>query len=186
MVFQYNPSCMNMTDVIIVYLKRHKETQNLSKRPQIVIHPSTLQSAKKFPAHSANSWTAVQPVHSILTITNLQLGSCLYVFYWPKSPQREDSQGDCAHIAKSQPHQQHRFANDRERDEEHGFRWLSGNAGIWKSSFECFVSDFWKPDLIVRMFLGFWRHFSASPSDSSLKWSILSSAASGRMSSTQS
>jgi len=61
--------------------KHQKETQNLTKKLQIISHPSTLQSARTIPTHNVNPWTTVQPVHSILTTTYLQLGSYLYISY---------------------------------------------------------------------------------------------------------
>ena len=76
---------MNMNDVIIMQTKHQKETENLTKKLPIITHLSTLQSARKIPTHNANPWTTVQPVHAILTTTELQLGGCLYAFYWPKS-----------------------------------------------------------------------------------------------------
>jgi len=113
---QHSPSCMNMNDVTMKYTNHQKETQNLTKKLRIITHPSTLQRARKIPTHNANPWTTVQPVHSILTTTNLQLGSCLYASYWPKSLQREDSQCDYARIAKPHPRQQQPFARNLQRD----------------------------------------------------------------------
>jgi len=106
--------------------KHLNETQNLSKKLQIVTHPSTVQSARKIRTCNTNPWTTIQPVHSILTLTNLQLRGSLYSSYWPKGPQQEDSQCDGAHIAMPHPHQQQRFAPIRQRDQDHGFRWLQG------------------------------------------------------------
>ena len=127
---QHSPSCMNRNDVIIKYTKHPKETQNLNKKLQIFTHLSTLQSARRIPTHNANSWTTVQPVHSILTRTNLQLDGYLYASNGAKSVQREDSQCDRARVAKPHPHQQHGPARNRQRDQQHSFCWLQGIAAV--------------------------------------------------------
>jgi hypothetical protein len=50
----HSPSCMNMNDVMIKYTTYQKETQNLTKKLQIITYPSTLQSARTIPTHNAN------------------------------------------------------------------------------------------------------------------------------------
>jgi len=51
---QYSPSCMNMNDVIMKSTKHQEETQNLTKKLQIITYLSTLQSARTIPTHNAN------------------------------------------------------------------------------------------------------------------------------------
>ena len=87
---QHSLSCMNMTDVIIKWTKHVEETQNLTKKLQISTHPSTHQCARNIPNDYANVCTTVLPVHSILTMSNLQLRSSLYGSYWPQSLRQED------------------------------------------------------------------------------------------------
>ena len=57
----------------------------------------------------------------MLTRTNLQLGGYMYVSYRPKSLQWEDSQCDHAYVAKPHPDPERGFAQNRERDQDHGF-----------------------------------------------------------------
>jgi len=128
---QHSPSCMNMTDVIIKYTKHQKVTQNLSKKLQIITHWSTLQSARKITTHNTNHWTTIQPVHSILRTTNLQLGGCLYTSNQPWCLQQEDSLCEHAWVAKPHPHQQQHFAHDRQRDQQQGFGLLQGITAVW-------------------------------------------------------
>jgi hypothetical protein len=92
----------------------------ITKKLQIITHPSTLQSARKIPTHNANPLTTVQPVNSILTMTNLLQGGCFYISYWPKSLMREDSQCDRARVAKPHPQQQQLFPRNGQRDQQHG------------------------------------------------------------------
>jgi len=51
--------------------------ENLTRKLQIITHPSTLQSARKVPIHSANPSTIFQSVHYILTMSALKLGGSL-------------------------------------------------------------------------------------------------------------
>jgi len=97
--------------------KHQKEIQNLTKKLQIITHPSTLQSVRKIPTHNSKPWTTVQPVLSILTTTNLQLRSWLYITDWPKTVQRKDLQCVYARIAPPHPHRQQHFAQNPQRDQ---------------------------------------------------------------------
>jgi len=117
---QHSPSCMNMTDIIIKSTKYQKETQNLSKKLQSITCPSTLHSARQIVTRHPNPCTTFQPVHSMLTMTNLQLCSRLYDSCWPKSKQWENLQCIRAHVAYPHPHQQQLFAPNQERHQAHG------------------------------------------------------------------
>jgi len=150
---QQSPSCMDMTDVIMKYTKHQKETQNLSKKLQTITFPSTLQSARNLPTHNANPWTAVHPVHSILTITNLQLGSCFSTSYRPKSWQWEDLQYDRACVAEWHPQQQQRSACIQQRDQQPGFWWLQAITAAWESCFDASFRTFGSLHLLLRRFL---------------------------------
>jgi len=151
---QHSPSGMNMNNVITTYTNHQKEIQNLTKKLQIFTHVCTLQSGRKIPAHNANHWTTVQPVHSIFKTTGLQLGSCLYASYWPKSLQLEDSQCNGARVAKPNPHHQRCCASYWQRDQEHGFGWLQGIAAVWWSSVEASVQTIGSLFSLSGRFLG--------------------------------
>jgi len=127
---QHSQSCMNMTNVITKWTKHWKESQNLSKKLQIITNLSTLHSARKIPTHNANPLTIVKPEHSIPTTTILQQGGCLNGCYWPESLQWEDSQCDRARVAKPHCHQQQRFAWNWQIDHEHSLGWLQGIAAV--------------------------------------------------------
>jgi len=141
---QLSPSCMNMTDVIIQWTKHQKKTQNPSKKPQTISHPSTLHSARNIPTHNTKLWTTIQPVHTIHTTRNLQLGSPPYASYWPNILQREDSQCHCAPVGKRHPPLQHCFAHNWHRAQEPRFGQLQGTAAVgWlEDSFRNFGSLF--------------------------------------------
>ena len=127
---QYSPSCMNMNDVILQYTKHQKETQNLTKSLRVITHLSTLLSARKISTHNANPLTTVEPVPSIITTTNLQLGCCMYNSHWPKSLQWENSQCDHACVAKPHLHQQQDILRQQQGDQEHIFGRLHGIADV--------------------------------------------------------
>jgi hypothetical protein len=76
---------MNMNHVVINWTTHQKDTQILIQKLPIITHSFTLQTARKVPTHSTNPLTTIQPVHSILTMTNFQLGGCLHTFNWPWS-----------------------------------------------------------------------------------------------------
>jgi len=82
---QHTPLCMNINDVIIQYTHQQTETQNLTKKLQIITHPFTLQSAAIIPTQNAYPGTTVWLVHSTFTMTHLQLGSYWCASYWLKS-----------------------------------------------------------------------------------------------------
>jgi len=87
---QYNFSCINLTDVIIQSIIYQNEMHNLSRKLHLTAHLSTFQSARKVPTHDAIPWKTVQPVHSIITLPNLLLGSCCYTSNWRKRLQWKD------------------------------------------------------------------------------------------------
>ena len=60
---QHSPLWMNMNDVIMKYTHQQKETQNLTKKLQIITHLSALQSARNIRTHNTNSSITDQPVH---------------------------------------------------------------------------------------------------------------------------
>jgi len=133
---QQSPLFVNMTDVIINLPKHQNETPNLPKNLQIITYLSTLQSARKINTTNANPWTTIQPAHSIFTMTKLQLCGSLYTLYRPKSLQQDNSQWDCACVAKVDvPQQQHLRRNWR-RNQGPGIGRLQGIAAIWLSSVE--------------------------------------------------
>jgi len=139
---QLSTSCMNLNDVIIKYTKYQKETQNLTKKLQIITHRSTLQSARNVHTRNPNPETTDQRVHSILAMNNLQLGGCLYKSYWPKSLQLEDSQCNHAQIAMPHPQQQQCIVYNQQRDQVHSFGLVEGVAAVWSSCFEDSVRNF--------------------------------------------
>jgi hypothetical protein len=77
--FHNSPSCRNMNDEIIKSTNHQKETQNVTKKLQIITHPSTLQSVRKIPTCNANPSTTVMAVHNIIQITHWQLRNCFCV-----------------------------------------------------------------------------------------------------------
>jgi len=134
--YRHSPASMHMTNVIIKFTKHQQENQNLSKILQIISHSSTLQSARKIPTHNGNTWTTIQPVHSILTTTNLQPDSWLYTSYFLNGSQLEDSQTNCIRTANPHAHQLPLIAQNQNRDQDHTFRWLQNIAVFWLSSTE--------------------------------------------------
>jgi len=119
-------------------IKTPKQSQHRAKKLRIITHPSTIQTARNIHTHTSNLRTTVQPVHSFLPTTNLQLGDSLHTFNWPERLQRDHSWCDSPRIAMSHPHQPQHFARNPQRDQQHGFGWLLGVADVSKSSFEDF------------------------------------------------
>jgi len=140
---QHSPWCMDMTDEIIKLTNQQKG--NPKAPPKIPnYHPSIHRpKCQKRPTHNTNLWITVHPVHSSQTMTNWQLGGCLYAPYGPKIPQREDSQCDGAHMAKQLPHQSKRISCNQWRDQEHRFWWIQGIAAAWESSCEGLFGTLW-------------------------------------------
>jgi len=112
--------------LLIKYTNHQNETQNLSKKIQIITHPSTLQSAIEIPTHNTNPWTTIQPVHSNLTTTNWHLGGCVFAAYWQESIQQKDSECDCGHGAKPHHPQQQLSARIPQWDHKPISGWLQG------------------------------------------------------------